>query len=85
MTKHKDSSQRADLMVRSRAFAAFLLALAANCFAQERNHPTTQKLGTVNISTSCRQVAQKEAAVQPLDAIHSIVWSVWSLLHDVNA
>ncbi len=40
MTKHEGESKSGGEMVRSSAFATFLLALAASCFAQEHNHPT---------------------------------------------
>jgi tetratricopeptide (TPR) repeat protein len=47
-------------MVRAGVIAGFLLALAANCLAQEHQHGEGEKLGTVRFATSCNAVAQKE-------------------------
>lgn len=47
-------------MVGARVIAGVLLALAANCLAQEHQHRSREKLGTVQFSTSCNEVAQKD-------------------------
>jgi tetratricopeptide (TPR) repeat protein len=40
--------------------AGFLLMLAPTCLAQEHQHGSDEKLGTVQFATSCNQAAQKE-------------------------
>jgi len=47
-------------MVRAAAISGFLLALAASCLAQDHQHRSGEKLGTVHFATSCNDVAQKE-------------------------
>ena len=47
-------------MIRTSIIAGLLLALAANCFAQEHRHGNSEKLGTVHFATSCSDAAQKE-------------------------
>lgn len=47
-------------MVRAAAISGFVLALAASCLAQDHQHRSGEKLGTVHFATSCNDVAQKE-------------------------
>jgi len=47
-------------MIRASIFAGLLLALAANCSAQEHRHANSEKLGTVHFATSCSDGAQQE-------------------------
>jgi hypothetical protein len=47
-------------MVRAAAVGGLALALAASGQAQEHQHGTGEKLGTVHFATSCNEVAQKE-------------------------
>lgn len=47
-------------MVGARVIAGFLLTLVASCVAQEHQHGTARKLGTVHFATSCNAGAQKE-------------------------
>src|ERR1043165_4729265 len=47
-------------MTRSRILAGFLLTVAASCLAQEHQHGSGEKLGTVHFDTSCNEAAQKE-------------------------
>jgi hypothetical protein len=47
-------------IVRARVIAGLLLTLAASSLAQEHQHGSNEKLGTVHFATSCNDAAQKE-------------------------
>lgn len=47
-------------LVGVRVIAGFLLVLATSCLAQEHQHRSDEKLGTVQFATSCNEAAQKE-------------------------
>jgi tetratricopeptide (TPR) repeat protein len=47
-------------MLAARVMAGFLATLAVSCLAQEHQHPSGDKLGTVQFATSCKAVAQND-------------------------
>ena len=47
-------------MVGARVIAGLVVMLASSCLAQEHQHGSGEKLGTVQFATSCNEAAQKE-------------------------
>ena len=47
-------------MVRAAVIAGFVVTLTASCLAQEHQHSSGEKLGTVHFAASCNSGAQKE-------------------------
>lgn len=60
--------------MRARLLAAFSLAFAAACQAQEHEHPAGEKLGTVQFATSCNEPAQKDVN-RAVALLHSFQFS----------
>jgi hypothetical protein len=61
-------------MARGGLIAGVLLTLAASSIAQEHQHGSGEKLGTVHFATSCNEVAQKESN-RAVALLHSFQFS----------